>query len=461
MPTLKYIIDDGGDNSDGLTWATAFRSVPDRIAYAAIGSDEMDVIGHNSVDAYAYGGNYTLTARTSKPGWHLVSVTQGTGSIAGGLGSFIYQRSTSLQINPSHTTATYNLTVDGSHGFFGVSLGGAIIELSVDGDEGGSRHYQPHYKPNNAGHIYFNGANGQLAVIEDAIYDGALTSSPSTTQFLRSTRNVVKLIGGVCVNMTNRSVFFLNTSGGFSVLFQAMGVDFNTTWATTFEPTAYATGMADVFDWTNCKMPATWTPLSGGYGNRPSVYITYTNCGNTDSPSSCIVITPRIQTYTTPSVYRTGGASFEGVPCSWGGPTLGLLTSSTIGRDEPSYLLWVPVYFDATGSKTITAYYASNTSLGRAYYAGELGFQVMYPATASSPLTTFARTIPARTTEGVYTGHSDDTSVWVGDTFTYKRKIELAVTIGKIGIGYVRWMITSASIAASDDTYLDPQFTVT
>lgn len=446
----SWIVDDGGNNTDGLTWATAYTSYESaRAAEASSGWSAGDVLyfGHDHIDQYTYTANYITTGPNSSAGaLNLVSVTQGTGSIAGG--GFVYQPSTTLrQIDTSNNGAnSYTLHFSQSIAVFGMSCrsgGNLTVNSSFYG--GGTKDAMLSPGPN--GSVQFNSSNSSFSDHVNLTIDGTLDgTTPRTGYILFLYSAYVRGLSFTNVAYRTGGVFYTTGFLGY-----ASGVDLTGfTHATTFGiiDSAGAVYHLELYD---VKVPATFKFFEG-YPTSRGGFISMVNVGNAHTPSLQLYHRGTGSCLTTTSVYRSGGMTIEGTPCSFGGPSLGIETFSVCNQSYSFPLPWVNFVPDSTGTKTISMYLANNNS---ALQDDEVYLEVEVLGTSGSPLSAYYsnRVAPL----GTPAAHATDSiSTWNGDTFTYKQKLSVgSVVIGQAGQARARVVLIKPSIAAADDLYVD------
>jgi hypothetical protein len=128
--TTRYV-DDGGDNSDGLSWSTAYNSIADLIAAEAsflTTGGNIVYFGSDSEDAFSYSGNQTIVTVANSP-------QNPTVFISAQVGTTSYEKATANQINTSN--GAYSVAFDGSVYIYGMQIksGAGIITLSHGSQE--------------------------------------------------------------------------------------------------------------------------------------------------------------------------------------------------------------------------------------------------------------------------------------------------------------------------------------
>lgn len=449
------IVDDGGDNTTGQTWATAYTSLDSAISGTAPGSGDTVYFGHDHIDQKSYSANYSITGPSTTGPVRYISVTQGTGSIAGG--GFIYQPASSLrQVDTSNNGAnTYTLTMTGIFAVYGVSLrAGGRNTIS------GVANYYSIWQDTTFG----VGANSDLLLGSAVYYLWARNTTIDLTldgTTARSSRVLIpsgdmSLVGLSFINPGYRTgdIIEAGNSTGFVAI---SGADFSGfTNATT-------PNLVDVNSHTsrlfllNSKTAATHS-LRGTADSWRGGRIEIINVGSGNQPEQrlCEDMFGRLQQST--SVYRSGGATIEGTSYSWGGPTLGIETKSSCSANSPFYTPWILVPITSTGTKTFTVYIQNSTG---DFTDAEVWMEVEFKDDASSGFWSLNASDKAATILTSGSAQTDDTSsTWTGEETFKQALVASSLTVGTAGLARVRIGIAVASIAASRDFYIDPQVTV-
>ena len=123
-----YIVDDGGDNSNGSSWATAYTSVNALDTAVALASGDIVHFGHDSVCQATNVSSNIIGGPASGAPVLFISATQGSSPAT-------YQASTTAQIDTTEA-ATYDISLDGSFALYGMSLkSGRSITIAADSDK--------------------------------------------------------------------------------------------------------------------------------------------------------------------------------------------------------------------------------------------------------------------------------------------------------------------------------------
>jgi hypothetical protein len=456
-----FIIDDGGDNTDGLTWATAYTSYVSFAAAEVEVTGDIVIFGHDHVDQNTYSANYTLQGPTTTGPMILISCTQGTGSVAGGLSTFVYQKATSLvQMDSSNAGANvYTLTAAGIWAMYGVSLrsGGNMSLTGV----------QQNFYVTTSETTFGAGPNGYVLLGTANAYnyhnrltiDLTLDGSSARTGAVMGNPGSMFINGLDFINPGFRTGSLIITNSGSQNAYATFisGADFSGfTNATTPEIIDTSSSMGQFF-LSHSKTAVTHIlkgPNTAWRGGQFSIV----NVGSGNQPTQQYLENKFGRLDMTESVTRTGGREIEGTAVSWGGATLGIETSSSCSVDVPFYTPWVSFAFTATGTFEVAMFCGNNTA---DFDDDEAWIEVEYKDDATSGEWTFATDKPNR--EIASTAQTDDTSsTWNGDTLTFMQKLHVTgLTVGTAGLGRARVGIGVASIAASRDFYIDGKVVVT
>ena len=452
----EYIIDDGGDNTDGTTWAKAYNSLGDfQVANGTPGVTDILYFGHNSVDTFAYAANILYQPATTQQLIRMISVTQGTGVIGGA--AFVKQIATANQID-LHQAGAFGFECEQGWHFEGIRL--------VAG-----------------GNITFQAESNDIQVLEDCTVlpgpNGIVSLLP-----LNSCTTRVKNLTIDCTNDTGASGNYpLNASAYTEVLGLTFvncnnrtGGMIRNTFDTSpsdisgIDISAITTAAAaELISWSSAsrfmrlshiKVPATWTLYSGASTSMRTGCQLYVSHVDND-PTFLVHKDYYGEMWADTAIVRTGGAEVEGTAVSWGGPTSGLETQSYLSNALALnfYSPWIHFNVATTGAKTLTAYIVNDLA---AMTDAEVWLEAETMATASDSIYTFATSRIAGSTDAATTLTSDS-STWTGSgpAYTHKQKITLAVTVNVVGIQRARFAVGRASLVASSFFFMDPQIEVT
>jgi hypothetical protein len=519
-----YYIDDGGDNTTGLSWATAWTSfkaaqddgeTPKGSAGSPWASTDVVYVGHNHVCQATHAANLTITGPASGLPCKIISATQGSSPPT-------YAASVTDQIDT--TESTYSITFDGSFALYGIRMeSGAGINIG-DSDANEATHAKDctFVMPANGNFSPNGSSTGARIHLFDCTID--LTADGTTP---RST-TVISAGNGIHVY---RNISFVNAGYRTGQVFgnasngqiEIDGCDFSGfTNATLCELVSSA--VAPSFTISNCKTASTWAPF-GTNAQTPGAIMTVTNTGPEAAPTYLALQAYQGNLYSTTAIYRTGGATIGSTNTSWL-----ITTTANCGEGAPFYTPWIYGNIGSTGSKTFDCYITNDTA---DLTDADAWLEVEYLATSGSPKWTLAtdqRTITttaaAQTddvtstwteytgsgtysqtgtvvtvtdtahglvygsvvlvdvtgtggvTDGTYTltsvadantftftastGNGSGDITWqMAPVYTYKQKLSVTATVNQTGQYRARVAVGKASIASTAYLYVDPKITVT
>ncbi len=432
------------------TWATAYNSVADYIAGEVEAAGDILYVGHNTTDVL--GASTTYTGPASGLPITLISVTQGTGSIAGG--GFVYQAAINAQIDCS-ASGTYTMLWNGPFAFYGIWIKtGNYLRFSPDSNEG---FYAKDCKFEIGDNDYLDLApstNGRIRMVncEVSCVQDAGTSSGKIVQL----SGMSEIQGMTLTNVSNRTgpVFFPTNIAGLSNI---TGIDFtNLTTPTLVQPSAT---IGSVY-MAHCKTPASYTAINSGSTVGHGQALSLVNVGNTNRPWHRNLRTSTGLLEATSSIKVTGGATIDGTGFSWGGPTAGIETTADCNEDNQFCLPWVYGTFDSTGAKTVSVPIVNDTAN---FTNAEVWLEVEAMETASSSEWTYLSSARATRLSTAEAHATDSGSTWTGTgpSYTYKQTLSQATTVAVTGMFRWRVVIGLASIASSRNFYIDPKETIT
>jgi hypothetical protein len=452
-----YIVDDGGvATRDGQTWTNAYLSVDEAINTGGATNGDTILVGHNHIDQFSYVGDYSVSMNSGTAPLALSSVTQGTGSVAGGITSFVEQAATTYrQIDASNNGANaYTLSFAGNWHFLnmGITSGGFIYMAGAYyGMTSDNTTFAPaansYLRLGHAGNGYSHHRN----VIVDLNKDG-------------TTERSGYILWLDCASITGLS--FVNEAYRSGGIFQQTNTRYEEVSSADFSGLTHA-NVIDIFDTAtvygrvmvrNSKMPATYGYYDAAPSWRCGIMMTeQLGSGNAPSEATRRIVTGQSENNTT--VYRTGGASAEGTAYSLGGPTTGIETTASANESNPFRTAWIYVNVASTGSKTFTVY-IGNTQAD--LNNDEIWLEVEYKADVSSGKWTLDDSNKRADIHTAAAAQTDDTtSTWNGETMTYMQKLETTVTVNTTGLARCRVCVGKTSVTSTQDLYVDPLLTVT
>lgn len=439
-----FYVDDGGNNTTGLSWANAFTSINSLQASVTLASDEIVYFGADSQCQAVNSASLTITGPTSGTPVKFISATVGTTN---------YSKGTSPQIDTSEATS-YDIVFDGSFALYGMFIkSGRFISLAPDTDE--------YFSTNNC--TFAIGATGTLLLTSTTT--GISTSHENITLDLSADGTTVRSTGvlshPISSAQTVQGLTFVNAGYRTGTVFTGnsvagenyySGVDLSGFTNATVCEIFNLAGFRCRFTLSNSKTAATWTPFVGTPSGACNVALY--NVGPDDDPTSLLISDTYGALVSSNAIYRSSGGTVEGVATSWLVTTLAICCEAA-----PFYTPWIYDALTTTGSKTFTIY-LTNDSLD--FNNSEIWLDLDYLATANSSVWTRASSRRATITTTPATLTSDGTSTWNGSgpSFTYKRKVSVTVTIGEEGQYRARLAAARPSVASSAYLYVDPKVVV-
>lgn len=439
MPT--YYVDDGGDNSNGDSWAHAYTSVKALDDAVALASGDVVYVGHNHVCPQPWSAAATIVGPTSGLTVKFISATQGSDPPT-------YAKSATDQIDTSN--GAYSLTFDGSFSFYGIrAKSGGAITFSPDTNEA-CYGFEMTLAPSANSYVQFPLAttSGRFdAPTIDLTADGTTARGNQVAGFGAS-----EIRGLAFVNAAYRT----GTVGGKAAesAFVLSGADFsgftNGTLCQLLTG-AYLQGLCCQL--ANCKTAATWAPVDGAI-TVAGGSILLTDCGPAESPTYLYFQNYFGTVASSIAIYRTGGQSIGAVPVSWL-----LTTEATAGEATPLATPWIYGSAASSGSKTFDVFITNDTA---DFTDAEVWLEVEYLSDATAGTWTLASDHRATilTTAAAQTDDTDSTWNGTGPSFTYKQKLSKAATLGQAGLYRARVCCAVASVAGSRYFYVDPLVTV-
>jgi hypothetical protein len=200
----------------------------------------------------------------------------------------------------------------------------------------------------------------------------------------------------------------------------------------------------------NCKTPETWAPMSGVPRTRGSCW--FVNCNSADSPSSLLYRSYTGDIVSSPSIYRSGGATVEGIPTGWS-----ITTQAYCGESSPFYTPWIYGTVASDGSKTFKVY-TSHVNAGvttAALKDNQIWLEVEYLKDSDEAQwfsVSDQRTITATATDQT----ADATSTWTGVAEDFKHVLSATAVIGETGQFRARVAVAVASVTSASYLYVDP-----
>ena len=452
-----YCIWSGGDGTQTnttqtagtLDWSKADASVDDLIAYdAAAFTTSSNTIyfadDHNDPNKAAH---WTLTGPTSGLPVNLISADRSlsTPTVKTGTGNQL-----------SSLGGAYRVALDGAF---------ALYEMRVASGESITSANDTNETFYTAGCTFVLGAAGTLVLggsgcrhynpIIDLTADGTTPrgqavftcSGSSLSGYLRGNNEI---LGATFINPAYRTNHvFRATEAGLI----ASGADVSG-FASSCE--LVAPGGAGTNSVSNCITASTWTPFDtfNATSGAISSSSTVSNCGPADAPTYLAARSYVGDLLSSTDIYRTGGATVEGVACSWL-----ITTTSSCSEHTPFYTPWRYGTLSSTGSKTFSVYITNDTA---DLNDNEIWLEVEYKSEATEAIWALATDQRATITTTAAAQTDDTASTWNGSgpSYTYKQKLSVTTTVNQVGQYRVRVAIGKTSVAGSAYLYIDPAVAV-
>lgn len=432
-----YYVDDGGNGTNGSSWANAYTSVTALDAAVALAAGDVVYIGHDHVCQYAHAASLTITGPASGIPITFISVTQGSSPVT-------YQASTTKQIDT--TEGAFSITFDGSFALYGISMAsGGDIALGPDSNENYVAQESRFALAAN-GSLLANVSNALIELskcVIDLTADGTTTRANPVISVTASGSLAVDGLTFVNAGYRTGSVF----AGSPIHIIRASGCDFsgftNGTVCELFE-----NGHVIALD---CKTASTWTAFGGT--TNTATDMTLINCGSGNQPLSLIHRGRFGDLTSSSSIYRSNGRSIKGAATSWL-----ITTNSWTGQDAAYKSPWI--YGDVTtGSKTFDLFIVNDSA---DLTDAEVWLEIdVKEGSDSGKWSRITDCVATRVTTPV--AQTDDTtSIWNGSgpSFTYKQKLSVAATINTTGEFRARVVVGKASITSGNYLCIDPLIVV-
>jgi hypothetical protein len=443
VPT--YFVDDGGNNSDGSTWANAYTSIQALDAAITIASGDIIYIGADSNCTDAAAG-LTITGPSEGLPVKIISSTVGSGTTVS------YSVGTGDQILA--TGGASDILFDGSFALVGIRVkAGRSIQCGPDVNE------------------YFHSANMTVAIGPTGSFSAATTNGSKAihsnliidlTQDGTTGRGTAvlsvgngaycKITGLSFVNPGYRTGTILTGSTLYADL-EISGFNFSGFDNGTDCEIVTANAIPGRVVLSNGITKSSVVPFSSalqGGGN-----FAFTNYLNADAPEAVFRASAHGTLVSSTSIYRTGGGAVESASVGW------LITTTALCSEvTPFYTPWIYGTIASTGSKTFDLYITNDTG---DLTDAECWLEVEYLKDADEAQWFLATDQRATITATAAAQTDDTTSSWngTGPAFIYKQKLSVTATVGETGQYRARVAVGKASIESSAYFYIDPKVTVT
>ena len=438
-----YFCDDGGSNTSPYdTWAKAATSINALDAAVAFASGDIVYFGHDHNCQAVNAASLTITGPTSGLPVIFISATTGSNPPA-------YQKGTGTQIDTTEG-ATFDVTLDGSFSLYGILIKSGRHILTVNDPDELFYSENCTFAPGPTGYVETDALNAATKVFKNLIVDLSQdgTTDRSTSVFLHNGPPHVLFNRLSFVNAGFRTGVIFQCGAAAGAPLEISGADFSGfTNATTCELFTGETGNQPIL--TNCKTASSFTLVNATAPNV-GVRIALTNVGPADDPTSL-----RLHTYfgdivSSTLIYRSGGATIEGIANSWL-----VTTRATCNEYAPFHSPWIYGVVSSTGSKNFDLYVTNDTG---DFTDAQAWLEVEYLATSDSPLWTLASDQRATITTTAANQDDDTASTWNGSgpAFTFKQRLRVTATVGETGQFRARVVTGVASIASSRNFCVDP-----
>ena len=435
----EYWADDGGDNSTGASWATAYTSINALDAAVDLASGDIVNFGHDHVCQAVNGANLNIAGPTTGLPVIFRSATQGSDPVT-------YQKCTGAQIDT--TEGAYSISFTGSFLLQGLRL---VAGTSLNLANISTRNFNVRdctFAPGANGSVDLGGGAGAGKILEQLVVD--LTADGTTN------RNEGVFVYANTVSAVINGLTFINAAFRTGEVFKqsALRVNINVTGAdfsgftnpTLCELTGFTAGRLVL---TNCKTAVTWA-LESATPRYTGGEIIAINVGPTDDPTALQYKDFWGDVASSNLIYRSGGATIEGIANSW-------LVTTTANCNEyaPFHSPWLYSRVKTVGDKIVSLFIVNDTA---DFTDAEAWIEVEFLDTDDNPLYALGSDQRATITTTPVAQEDDTDSTWtgVGPAFTYKQKLSVPITVGEVGRIRARLVTGVASIASSRRFYLDP-----
>ena len=435
----EYWVDDGGDNSTGADWATAYTSINALDAAVALASGDIVNFGHDHNCQAVNAASLTITGPTSGLPVIFRSVTQGSDPPT-------YQKGTGTQIDTTEGS-TFDIIFDGAFSLRGIrAIAGRSINFNNDTNESLNTD-DCTLGPAPTGGIDTTLIAGSVKIHKKLTVDLSQDVSNTGNTVFSGTGAAHVIINGLSfINPIFRTGDVFGTGGGGE--FRSIsGADFSGfTNATVCE---IVNGGCEQTQFANCKTAVTHTLISSA-APAPGTVVQFANVGPTDDPTALTYHTYFGKIASSTSIYRSGGATIEGIANSW-------LVTTTANCNEyaPFHSPWLYSKVKTAGDKIVSLFIVNDTA---DFTDAEAWIEVEFLDTDDSPLYALGSDQRATITTTPVAQEDDTDSTWtgVGPAFTYKQKLSVPITVGEVGRIRARLVTGVESIASSRRFYLDP-----
>ena len=441
-----YYVDDGGDNSDGLTWAKAYTSINALNTAVALASGDIVYFGHDHNCQAVNAASLTITGPASGLPVIFISATTGSDPPA-------YQKGTGTQIDT--TEGTFDVTLDGSFALYGIRIvAGGHIVFNSDINEWVVA-YNCTVKPGAAKYIKMAASSRGYQCYYNLTVDLASDSGGTAVQILYiSQASNVEIIGISLLNASNRTGNVISDDSAFGT-FDISGGDFSSLPTSGSACELLNTNSNNNVIISHCLLNSFTPKITAVGASNTAKKLMVVNCGATDAPATLSAQNANGGLESSIAIYRSGGATVEGIANSWL-----IVTAAECSEAVPYRTPWIYGLVSSTGSKTFDLFIVNDTA---DFTDAQVWLEVEYLATSDSPLWTLASDQRATITTTAADQDDDTTSTWIGagPAYTYKQRLRVTATVGETGQFRARVVTGVASIASTRYFHIDPLVTVT
>lgn len=441
-----YYVDDGGDNSNGQSWVSAYTSVNSLDTAVALANGDVVYFGSDHQCQATNSADLTIVGPTSG---NPVSFISSTVDLTGAATGVSYVSGSGSQIDT--TEGTYSVILDGSFALYGIKIvSGADIELKSDYNEI-QQHKECSFVLGDDGVLYpgTGTTNGpKVEIIDSRIDTLADTGTPIN--------NIIET-NGICDFRLCGCDFGANSLRADSVIrvgtvnatAEVVGCDMsgltNVSRVFTIPAGTQSIHLAQ------CSIPSGVTMFyDAGSAAYPAFEFLATDTNNNPTYTYCKKSFGIIDSSTTE--YRTSGAQIAGTSFSWRVNS----TTSSCGRGSEFYSPWIYGYISTTGTKTFSLHITNDL---KDFTNSEVWLEVQTKTIASS--STWQTVSDEQFAPDNATAQTDDTgSTWAAGG-TYSQTLSVgSVAVNTVGLYRARVCIAYPSIVVGNYFYIDPQVTV-
>ena len=433
-----YYVDSAATGlNDGTSWTDAWTT-PNSLPTLADG--DIVYVEKASLDAHTYTANKTITGPTTGAAF-IISATGGTTT---------YAKATADQFKITGAS-TYDITFNGGFSLHGIQVSNTKADIVLN--PSALEYFLADdctFKPAHSYQIQFSLGTGIYLV----------NSTLDFTNDTGSTGSACFTNGGydtfmdhcTIANGSNRTGSVLTGSTGSGTM-KFVGCDFSSLTNVTPCEIVHENSNQLRHYFHGCKFDSSWVWQSSSSPPRSNFEILATDCG-TGSQPEYLHHSVQVGHLFDSTVNRTGGASVEGTNISWGP----VVTETTCSKQNPYYSPWFyPEPLATTGSKTFTCHVQNNTADST---DTEQWLEVQVKKETTSGVWTTESSRGANPSASGTTNTDDTGSTW-SSSQTYHQKLSVTATVNTVGTYRARVALAIASVASSENYYIDPFIVVT